>query len=508
MASFDDLPTELVHNVAYHLAPTCCRDSKQDILAFRAVERRTWLVANKLAFKYMTLYVQDPARCTKLGTFGQKAKLDLLGCDIRSLVQEVWFLMPPEIHIREYACSFAKCDKNFYKQKARRIFLHLLQKEEPDLSARERKACQYYWKLCIKPYIVGPFSGIDITQRITDDLKNFPNVRTMNAGLGHHILNTSSIAWRALEQVGITSQIYDKLKDQFHPLPDGASLKEDLSIDYSSDRVLKLNLLRALPPSVTSLKCNNGQDELNPEFFMDKTMITQITEFDAGLDQRRLLFLGLNEIIYPLFPNLQTLHLRSGLTKEEQYGLWGDNCYIIQERIAILPKLLSSISSLVYLETLHVNGYVVSIAGFIAILKFAASHKFTLILENMMLIRVIQKNPLSLAATEICDFWPRLSKLSWSNFPEYMSSGQIHLKTAITCVSVPLYPGESSDTVVEHSLSGSLMAMFQEFMHTGENADSFCAKLSEKTNFKEIEKKVDSNTAGVIERENGSEWLW
>jgi hypothetical protein len=97
MATFDDLSSELVHEIANYLAPTCCEDSKHDILAFRSVDSRNWIVGNQHAFWYMTMNILSTSGKTKLGVFGSVARPDRSGCDVRNLIQQVRVMARPQI---------------------------------------------------------------------------------------------------------------------------------------------------------------------------------------------------------------------------------------------------------------------------------------------------------------------------------------------------------------------------------------------------------------------------
>jgi len=142
MAVFDDLPAELVHRVTIYLTPTCCEDSKLNILAFRSVQRRTWRIANQYAFKYMTLYSHSPKDESRLGSLARLAQPDSNGSNIRDLVREVGVVMP----LLELSLVHRDADPpvSFYHERVRVQFAKLLGKKEEYWAAEKEIASLNY----------------------------------------------------------------------------------------------------------------------------------------------------------------------------------------------------------------------------------------------------------------------------------------------------------------------------------------------------------------------------
>jgi len=306
MAQFKDLPPELVHEVTKHLAPRRCEDLKHDILSFRAVERRTWLIANQHAFKYMTFYPSDPNDESSLGLFARLSKPDSGGCNIRDMVQEVYVVAARQLGPRVYDENLSESE---YRRRAGELFCKMLDKKPTDLTSEEQVAGLNYWKLCRQPFV--PQHDIATIQyRLKEDLAKLPHLRSVYADAVEDVLDTKSGAWKTLTKLGLEDKIWNKDRRRFHSIDDEADAARD-RIGYYTLGDFGMLLVGAIPPSVSRLKWTSCFDWFVVEDYQ-RPLLEQIIEFNASLSPMSDRYLDEpDKSMISSFPRLEVLQLTS-----------------------------------------------------------------------------------------------------------------------------------------------------------------------------------------------------
>jgi hypothetical protein len=473
MATFDDLPVELVHEIANYLAPTCCEDSKHDILAFRSVDSRSWIVGNQYAFRYMTMNIRSTSGKTKLGAFGSIARPDRSGCDVRNVIEHVRVMARPQI-IR---VSRIDTDKAYYREVAEDIFLRMLGKNQEEMNKQEKTACKHYWTTCIEPYIRGFLPHSYINPMIKKELKQFPRLNTVYVDTEHDIPNTKTAAWRAFEEVGVVDKIWNRqekhLRSLYHNWP-------GVDIDYFTDFCLILPLLEAIPPTVNKLKWSDRYVALPEAGYMNSAVMAQITEFDALMYPRGTFYAADHISTISNFPNLTTLRLFSGMsTLVSQYCKIDDDH--ASARLGFLQRMVDHLT-LPKLKFIHVKGYPVGLRELAALLRLAARHNAKLCLEDMMLVRALPLSMQKKGPQEHqtgADCWFQLAEVMRSHLPTYISGDLLSFEGKFTYVGAP--ENIESGRVWEHSLQGSLLKMYQDFLYTQNGGDELRKELGSVT---------------------------
>jgi hypothetical protein len=469
MMTFDDLPSELVHEIANYLAPTCCEDSKHDILSFRSVDSRNWIVGNQHACRFMTMNILSTSGKTKLGAFGSIARPDRSGCDVRNLTQHVRVMARPQI----MRVTRADTDKSYYREVAEDVFLRMLGKNQEEMNKQEKTACKHYWTTCIEPYIRGFLPHSYINPMIKKELKQFPRLNTVYVDMEHEIPNTKTAAWRALEEVGVADKIWNRQEKHLRSL---YHTWLGVDIDYFTDFRLILPLLDAIPPSVNKLMWSDRYVALPEAGSMDSAVMAQITEFDALMYPRGAFYATDHINTISCFSNLATLRLFSGKsTLASQYYKIDDDYASV--RLSFLQRMVDHLT-LPRLKFVHVKGYPVGLRELAALLRFAARHNAKLCLEDMMLVRALplsmQKNGPQEHQTR-ANCWFQLSEVIQSHLPAYMSGNHLSFEGKFTYVGAP--ENIKSGCVWEHTLQGSLLKMYQDFLHTQNGAEELREEL-------------------------------
>ncbi len=507
MPSFHDIPNELVLNIARYLVPARCEELNVDIFAFRAVERRVRLVTNDLAFERITLFLQDSTRCLKFRNFCRMGSLDAAGRDMRKYVKEVRFFSAPCIHMpSDYSRGGKLYQYGPWKGPALQNFRKILKLEEDqDLEASSTAAFKHFWELCIQSYrscsgdVEFPRDGFPQT------LAHLTNLTAVSIDSDHHYPDTSSPAWRALQEFGIIDQVYDKQRKCFLPPPENNTgpFTPNPIVYKSFGAQVKLAVLRALPISVTKLSCDHiGQESMRGDT-LQNSVLRHITYFDICMDRSRFTsdFRHFRDMTV-LLPNLKTLRLTTYPEKQRLYSVWRDP-FSVNFHVNNIPKIVRYIADLQYLETFHVDGHIVDTTAIMDMIEYAADRHLTLVLENIMILRAVQLHLRPCYMYDICDYWISLARLARRKFPDYMSSGRVQLRGALICVSVD----DTDRNVFEHTLFGRTRDIFQSALQSADKDETFRTEATKWTSLVEVQKTVNEPTAEAIKDEGPGDLL-
>lgn len=425
MAQFKDLPAEIMHEIAKCIAPTRCEDLKHDILSFRAVERRTWLIANQHAFKYMTLCVRNPKEESKLGLFARLSKPDSNGCNIIDMVREVGVVAPSKVApLRDTSRHLTEWD---YRQRADKVFCRLLAKEAADLTSDEQAAGRIYWNLCMKPFLPLNDSTV-LGSRLKRDIAGLPKLRTVYANTEEDVLDQKSDDWKTLVRLGVGDTIWDTNQRCFHRLD--RKIGAIGSFYYSARDNLGQLIVEALPPSVSTLKWHCYRLEWFEVKVYHRHLLCQIVEFSAVLSPKEGSYTMEPErsMIYDL-QRVQVLQLSSAFADLNLHAA-GLNVYGINETTEFLPTLLN-FNLPPSLKTVKLKDYALTASGLGTILKHMVFLRVALHLENLVMVHEIRNLCTSVGASEVArvaaDFWKCLLQDLCLEHPEYISSGLFNL---------------------------------------------------------------------------------
>lgn len=467
MSTFNALPAELVHEIAKCLAPTCCEDSKCDILTFRSIERRTWLIGNQHAFKYMTLYSQNPINESRLGMFARLSEPASDGCNIQDLVREVRVIMGPEI------CTEWSSDtlpESYYRPKVHNNFLKMLGKKDDELSAEERVVGEQYWEVFIKPYLESSltmdFDAVDLRIRI--DLGRFTHLQTVYADLQHDVLESSNPAWKMMEEFGLADKIWNFDKGCFRSL-ENTDEPEGQRIDYHNNGFLGKLLVSGLPPSVSKLRWLDRDLEWGDLNDYGSQSLAQITEFDGefpplfATESAELYFATINSL-----PRLRTLHMRFGSS-----GVEGRHEFQSTDRESYPATFLQAYFvglSLPSLQTLCLDSFVMSVSVFASLLRLAAKHNIVLNLKELVMLRSMPDRAPTCdeagLAPIMADYWIQLLQNARFDHLEYVSSGRMTFVGSLKCVGVAK-GADILGPLWEETLNQKCMEVLELFMRTG-----------------------------------------
>jgi hypothetical protein len=117
------------------------------------------------------------------------------------------------------------------------LFLRLLGKKKRDLTTEEEIASQYYWELCIQPFIWRDTKEDTIYDRIKAHLANPPNMETVYAGVRRFLMDTDSPAWKTLADLGIGDKIWDSHRKHLQLICDGSADEDDRIAVYDQSDV-------------------------------------------------------------------------------------------------------------------------------------------------------------------------------------------------------------------------------------------------------------------------------
>ncbi|KAH4977924.1 hypothetical protein HBI76_216540 [Parastagonospora nodorum] len=434
MAQFKDLPAEILHEIAKCIAPTCCEDLKHDILSFRAVERRTWLIANQHAFKYMTLCVRNPKEESKLGLFARLSKPDLNGCNIIDMVREVCVVAPSKlIPVPHITIDLMESD---YRRIAWEIFCRLLLKKAAQLTSDEQAAGRLYWELCMEPFL--PLNdSIVLGLRLQRDMAGLPQLRTVYANTDEDVLDHKSDDWKTLVSLGVGDTIWDTDERCFHRLD--LKIGATGSIHYSTRDNLGQLIVEALPPSVSTLKWQCHRLEWFEVKAYHQPVLCQIIEFSAELSpkERGYTMEAERSMIYDL-QRVQVLQLSSVFTSLDLHA-GCLNVYGINQTTEFLPTLLDfNLPS--SLKIVKLKDYVLTASGLKTILTHMALLRVALHLENLVMVHEIRNLCTSTGAAEVArvaaDFWKCLLQDLCLDYAEYISSGLFNLIGSFVSIDV------------------------------------------------------------------------
>ena len=485
MATFADLPNELLHFVAQHLAPTGCEDSKEGILAFRLLNRRTYLIANRYAFKYMTLYVRDIFERTHLGSFGLYAQEDSTGFDVRHSVKQIRFALHREL-IRPDSTKYDLANiEEWYRKQAQRNFAEIIGKSQEALNESEKVLSEHYWKLFVEPYM--PRSNdkrshvvpdrLDLQSRIVEDIAYFPNLRTTSMGMENPTVDVTSEAYRCLDEKNLVHRFMDETTQEFYsfwkeqpidftisPTP-SPSPREPLLV-YTQNVYHAVSVECSLPGSVTKFVAPCIVRPMKQGGFVGSTqkrIEAQITDLEmtASPSQGRERTL----IVYDIpFPNLRTLKLFSGYT-DEATNL--DHLVSYVENSQMLPVILRSVSSQ-HLTRLHIKRYAMATDQWRRVLRFGQARNFALHLEDIVLIEFLPDMPehLTLSQNDVDTMplrWLHELRTNRLHHLSYVTSRRLALYGKFRCV----HHSNGTLTIWEQILREPVAKMLNNFMRTG-----------------------------------------
>lgn len=465
MATFNDLPAELIHLIAKRLAPTCCEDSKSDILNFRSIERRTWLISNQHAFHYMTLYFRNPLHESRLGKLGRLAQPDSNGCDIRRLVREVSVIAAVEVSLES---TDEVLPDSFYRRKAHNIFLKFLGKSDRNIKNQERAASHLYWENFIQPYLKTHTSDEPFESRIQQDLACFTHLRTAYVDLQHDIPEWSSPAWSTMKSMGLAEEIWNFEEGCFQSLED-TDEPEDESIDYYNNGYLNLLLLDAIPSSVSCLKFLDKDLQWDLGDSKGKTF-GQVTDVEGRFPPEFGPQTGdTYAVALSNFSNLETLRIApEKLPIEDRYQALTTNRAHHPARF--LGEFFELVS-LPRLKTVHIDNYLMSLTAMANVFRKAERQNIVLQLREPIILRSIpttaNTSDKAEMAANMADYWIRLLQNARYDFPEYVSSGQITFTGPIRCIGIPGGQDAMDGSFWEETLNQSCVDVLEHFMRTG-----------------------------------------
>ncbi len=511
MASFNSLPTELLHSIAKHLAPRRYEDTKNDILAFRLIKRQTWLVANRYAFKYMTLHVQDPAAQSKLGHFGQEVLKDASGFDARCSVKEVRFTLDPMIVAPEMTLASDSMDytwrtrDKWFRKHAQDIFIKALGKNEgEELNEEEKMLNGHYWKLCVEPYLPqqcrhAEYHGYEkqrLETRIQEDLAHFSNVQTISIDLESHVLDKRNESYRILAKKGLIDHFWNEKNQELvsffrrnpenhdlcggtmHSMPMGNSWGR--IIVYDDFRTQGWNLFHVLPRSVTKIIWRGDHmGRAGWELYgnsISEIKLAQIIEMELTCNP-----MGRSPTSYAkdfALPNLLSLTLDSGITPKTP-NKKRITSYINPIHCNFLSPILPFISAAPRLKNLYVRDYAVSSVGWEHILTYVYSRNVNIVLSDMIFYKELapidpSTDPYEGVAEKLSFRWLDLVVYTRDKILGLVEFGLVSLKGTFRTI----HHRPTPQVVWEQTLSEAVVGMLERYLRTGVGECEIRKKLS------------------------------